>query len=97
MNLGSYNQDAYLIMKGKVKAVASFCSMVTIIRKMYGDQEDLKQIGESCLSLLSMALDRAMKTREKANTHRFCDVNYQELIDDPIGIVKNICNYPGSF
>jgi hypothetical protein len=73
-----------------LKAVASFCSMVTIIRKMYSDQEDLKQIGESCLSLLSMALDRAMKTRETANTHRFCDVNYQELIDDPIGIVKNI-------
>ncbi|MDY6855962.1 MAG: sulfotransferase [Thermodesulfobacteriota bacterium] len=78
-----------------LKAVASFFSMVPIIRKMYSDHEDLKQIGKSCLSLLSMAFDRAIKTREKAHTQQFCDVRYHELIDDPIGIVKDIYRYFG--
>lgn len=83
------------IHRDPLKAVASFCSMVTIIRKMYSVHEDLKLIGETCLSLLSMALDRAMKTRETAHTQQFCDVHYHELIDDPISVVKDIYRYFG--
>jgi hypothetical protein len=70
--------------------LASFCSLIATSRSIYSENIDLKQIGESALHFWEIAIQRAMKVREENDPSRFYDVYYNDLLTDPMHIVRGI-------
>lgn len=89
--------DASLIMthRDPQKSVASYCSLLNTMHRVYTDRVNLNQIGASQLSQWSVAVVRAMKVRETADTNRFFDLHYEDLVEDPIGCVRKIYEFFG--
>lgn len=77
------------------KAVGSFCSLVTTMRRVNSKRADQAYIGKTQLEGLATGTERGMDAREKANPAQFYDLQYQDLIADPKGQVRKIYNYFG--
>ena len=62
---------------------------------MSSDEVNLKYLGEKGLFLCKTAVDRGMKVRSSDNTAHFYDVQYQDIITNPTGVVRSIYDYFG--
>lgn len=73
------------------ESIPSFLSMVTYSRVMFSNRVDQKQVAEHWVRKNGYMLDRALAFR-KANKHRlrFIDVDYKDLINDPLQILHRI-------
>lgn len=78
-----------------LKVLPSICSLCAMVRGVHTDQVDLTGVGEHWLNQLANAIERAMQARESADPIRFYDVNYDALVQDPIGTVHQIYEYFG--
>lgn len=89
--------DALVIQthRDPLKAVASFCSLVESERGGKSNQASLERIGETCFSVLATFVQRAMEVRGSTDLERFHDVRYEDLIVDPIGVVRRIHRHFG--
>ena len=77
------------------KVIASNCSLIVNMRKLYSNDVSLKTVGEIAVSVSQTAIERAMQSRFTANASQFYDVQYVDLIVDPIGVAKAIYKYFG--
>ncbi|WP_372719115.1 sulfotransferase [Immundisolibacter sp.] len=73
-----------------VKVVASFCSLVGLTRGIYSDALDGSQIGQQTADTLGDLLRRALDARQRHDPRRFVDVQYADLVADPLGAVSGI-------
>ena len=84
--------DACIIQthRDPVKAFPSWCSLATALGLMGRRQVDPKRIGADWLSLWKIGFERAQAARASADPARFFDVQYTELVADPLAMVRRI-------
>lgn len=87
--------DACIIQNHRdpIKAIPSVASLSSILRGAFSDHVDPKVIGQSCLEEIALAINRAMKVRQNTSSQQFFDVQYTDLVQDPINTVKRIYDY----
>ncbi|EDN71181.1 conserved hypothetical protein [Beggiatoa sp. PS] len=78
-----------------LEVLPSCCSLSAMGRNRFTDHQSLTAIGDYWQNTLTKAVERAMQVRAKAAAKRFYDVNYIELIQEPIRIVRQIYEYFG--
>lgn len=81
--------------RNPLKVLPSICSLSAIARGIYTDRVDLKIVAQHWTNRLANAFEHGIKVRESAEPNRFFDVNYNTLVQDPIGTVRQIYEYFG--
>ncbi len=77
-------------------AIASFCSLLAVSRAIASDRINLREIGEFATNLYEISYERATRAREAAgNPGQFYDIDYQDLVNDPLGTVRGIYEHFG--
>jgi hypothetical protein len=71
-------------------ALASLCSLMATARRLYSDRVVEQRLGASCLATWGTALDRMLHVREATDPARFYDLQYEDLLADPIAAVSRI-------
>lgn len=79
--------------RNPLQVLPSMCSLYVIVRGIYSDRVDLQEIGQQWLNNLAKAIEKAMKVRQTANSEQFYDLDYQDLVSDPVGTVRRIYDY----
>ncbi|HVU10188.1 MAG TPA: sulfotransferase [Phototrophicaceae bacterium] len=89
--------DARIVMthRDPKKAFASWCSLAAALGKMQRKQVNLQQIAREWLPLWKIGIERANSARDKFDPAKFFDVQYRELMADPLEMVRRIYNYFG--
>ncbi|MBI5505447.1 MAG: sulfotransferase [Deltaproteobacteria bacterium] len=72
------------------KVVASLCSLVATTRAVATDTIDNAALGAQVVDGLVEGLDRCMRAREAAEPAHVCDVQYVDLLRDPMATVRHI-------
>ncbi len=78
-----------------LKVMPSLCSLNALARSIYSDKVEPAQIGSQRLDILTKIVDRGLSVRRNSSSKQFFDVNYTDLIKDPIGTVRRIYDYFG--
>jgi hypothetical protein len=73
-----------------VVCVASTVSLVRNLHSTFTPVDHLDAIAPSFSELLGIFVDRTMAARERLGEHRFVDVAYRELVEDPLGAVRGL-------
>lgn len=73
-----------------VETLPSIASMYAALWKLASDEVDEQEIGRHCLARYGGALARCLEARERLPAERFLDVDYRELLADPLAQVRRI-------
>jgi hypothetical protein len=94
--IGQY-PDAQIVFthRDPLKVLASASSLASTVFSIGSDPIDAKEIADYYLKILAVEMDKAMEKRESLNPESFYDLQYRDLIVDPIGAVKRIYEYFG--
>jgi len=71
------------------KVIPSCCSLLSITRGILSDQQDLRQSGREFAERMAYAVRRGREAREQYRS-RICDVTFDNLVGDPVGVVQQI-------
>lgn len=74
--------------------VPSFCSMLSHARGVFSDEVDTHEIGRSWLRKGARMMERGLAVRAKRKD-RFVDIQYAELMADPVAQLKRIHTHAG--
>lgn len=77
------------------EVVPSGCSMSAMVQGIAYEQFDLHQFGAYYVETLLKCLDRAIKARDSIPPERAFDLQFEALMQDPIGCVHRIYQYFG--
>jgi len=82
--------DACILMshRNPVEAVASYCSMMDVVRRMRGMGEQ-PHFGETVLEYLAGKIERGLAARDR-NPERFVDIRFADFVDDNMAVVRGI-------
>jgi hypothetical protein len=85
-----------------VACVPSLASLVVGYRKLYYETVDREEVGERVLSWFVEGARRSIAADEARRATSFFDVEYQDLINDPVGVVRRLyadlgCDYGPDF
>ena len=85
-------EDATVVMthRDPLTTLPSFCSMMWHGRGIFSDVVDPKQIGDQWLRKTARMLELGLKTRSAREDHRFLDIYYEALLEDPIAEARRI-------
>ncbi len=72
------------------RVVASFCSMIAHGRGVMSDAVDPQVVGRHWLRKQVRMVTRAMEVRDRLGDDRFVDVQYSEVMADPIPSIRRI-------
>ncbi|MBE9190490.1 sulfotransferase [Gloeocapsopsis crepidinum LEGE 06123] len=78
-----------------LKVLPSVCSLTAIVRGVYSDRVEPKALGNYWSDRIAKALEREMQFRDSEASSRFYDLHYHNLVQDPIGTVRQIYAYFG--
>lgn len=78
-----------------LKTIPSFCSMVAHGRGLFSDRVDPREIGAHWLAKTARLVELTAKAREATDPHRFVDVSYYDLVDDPMAQLRNVYERAG--
>ena len=78
-----------------LKTIPSFSSMVCHARSIFSDHVDPREVSRHWFRKVERMARLSMCVRASSNAQNFVDVQYHELIDDPVGILCNICSEAG--
>ena len=89
--------DAQLVMTHRDPAdvVGSICSLIKYVRAIYSDEVDLRGIGESFMETFEIMIARADAFKAKHGANAIHDVQYADVMRDPIGSVRDIYEHFG--
>ena len=89
--------DAQLVMthRDPVDVVGSACSLLNAVRPIYSDNVDRTAIGECLLETFDLMIARTDSYREKHGDDAIYDLQYQDLMRDPIGEIKKLGEHFG--
>jgi Sulfotransferase family len=88
--LTSVYPDAQLVMTHRDPAdvVASACSLIYHVRKLYSDSVDPIACGRLLLRTFDLMIERQQAHRDKHSQDAIHDVQYEEQVRDPIGTMR---------
>ncbi len=72
------------------EAVASYASLVMNVRQPYSDDVTPEAVGAHALRRCSLAMQRALATRDAVGEQAFVDVSFPSMVEDPIAVVRGI-------
>lgn len=75
--------------RNPIEILPSYCSMMEAVMSIRETVEK-KQLGHAVLSHLGNLMDRGLAARDAGANHRFIDVDYRELIEDPMVAARTI-------
>ena len=78
-----------------LKTIPSFCSMVAHGRGLFSDRVDPREIGAHWLAKTARLVELTATAREAADPHRFVDVSYYDLVDDPMAQLRQVYERAG--
>ncbi|MBX3450321.1 MAG: sulfotransferase [Planctomycetaceae bacterium] len=86
-------EDACVIQMNRdpKQTIPSACSLFAVVRGVYSDSIDLKQLGPDVLSTLARPQQRA--DRVPVSDRRVLQIDYQHLVDNPIETVTGIYHH----
>jgi hypothetical protein len=84
--------DAFFVQthRAPLDAMASVSSLITILRRVFSDAVDPQTVCREAIDYWSKTLDRFLQERGRLAEHRICDVNYAEILHDPLVAVRRI-------
>ena len=77
------------------EVVPSMCSVMGMVRKAHATHVDSLQLGADWLDTWGEAMSRASRIRDTADPKRFFDIEYRELVSDPLGMVERLYDHLG--
>ena len=77
------------------KVVASFCSMIAHGRGVMSDVVDPVEVAHHWLRKQERMVTRALEVRDRVGGRGFVDVQYAELLADPIAAVRRVYDHLG--
>jgi hypothetical protein len=86
--------DARVVLthRDPVEVVPSMASLHSVLRSTFSDRVDAKEVGLEVTRRWAEGIRRALAYRDSGRVPaaQFCDVQYTDLVRDPIGTVKQI-------
>ncbi len=84
--------DAQLVMthRDPVEVVGSACSLINAVRPMFSDHVDPEAIGRIALETFDVMIERALAHKEKHGWDSIYDLQYVDLMRDPVGEIRKI-------
>jgi len=84
--------DAQLVMthRDPVQVVGSACSLLKAVRPMFSDDVDLEAIGRNQIETFDLMIERAAAYKEKHGWDSIYDLQYADLMRDPIGEIRKV-------
>lgn len=84
--------DAELVMthRDPAEVVGSACSLIRLIRPMFSDSIDLRQIADQMLATFDLMIVRQNAYRERHGAQSIYDIRYAGLTRDPIGELRKL-------
>jgi hypothetical protein len=73
-----------------LKVLPSCCSLVGVLRGVTSDRVVPRELGRQFAAKWATGLERALAVRDRVGPDRFCDVHFQELLTDPLVVVRKI-------
>ncbi len=89
--------DAQLVMthRDPVDVVGSACSLLKAVRPMFSDAVDPKDIGQCLLETFDVMIARTLAYKEKHGWDSIYDLQYADVMRDPIGEIKKVYQHFG--
>ena len=86
--------DACIIQthRDPVLTAGSWCSLIATIRGTYSDEWDTQAIGKESLTQLKEMCETSYNIRKTADPKRFYDIQFDDLVRDPLGTIHSIYN-----
>jgi sulfotransferase family protein len=75
------------------KAIASVSSLVAILRSVFSDHVDPLEVGRDALQYWGDTMTAFLQHRDELPSHRFCDVSYKDIREDPITVARQVYAY----
>jgi len=90
--LTSVYPDAQLVMthRDPVQVVASAASLLKAVRPMFSDDVDMQAIGQCLLETFDLMIARTLAYKDEHGWDSIYDVQYQQLVRDPITEMKKL-------
>lgn len=89
--LDSYpDADVIVTHRDPAKAIPSFISLIANYHCLFSADMQVQRLANWCLEQLGLGLDRLCVFRDRPSNRSFYDVYYQDLLRDPINVVKEI-------
>jgi SAM-dependent methyltransferase len=77
------------------EAIPSICSLVAAYRTIFSDRVNVQALGEEGLRLFRVAMNRMLEMRSMPAPASFCEIDYRQVVEDPIGVVRRIYDHAG--
>jgi hypothetical protein len=99
-NLGALREaipDVKLVQlhRDPVRAVCSVNSLFHTLHRAVSEPLDLQRVGRANLDFLARGIERNLEARRELPEAALIDVYYDELVADPIGVVRRIREFHG--
>ena len=78
-----------------IACIASYCSMVSLNLRTVWGKYDAHEVGRHISKRFLQGVSRAMAVRERVGDDRFFDVDFVELVQDPLAMVERIQGHFG--
>lgn len=75
------------------RSIPSYCSLASLNWRLLYGQFEPKHLGPYIEERFLTGINRALAAREKLGEARFVDINFQELLDDPVQAVNKITSH----
>ena len=87
--------EAKIIMthRDPISTIPSYCSMEASLYKMGSDTISNQMIGAYWFERLYEWLESFMTARARADASRFMDINYQDMLTDPIAVGRQVLDF----
>ena len=84
--------DAQLVMthRDPVEVVASAASLIRLVRPMFSDTVNLKEIAQQMIETFDLMIARQNAFRDKHGETSIYDIQYKDQIRDPIGQMRSL-------
>lgn len=89
--------DAQLVMthRDPAEVVGSACSLIRLIRPMFSDVVDLRQIADQMIQTFDLMIERQNAFRARHGESSIYDIQYTEQLHDPIGQMRKLYRHFG--
>ncbi|MEE9465248.1 MAG: sulfotransferase [Candidatus Neomarinimicrobiota bacterium] len=71
-------------------SVPSLASMIAILRQLTSDHVDFPTAGQNAMDISKLFMERATRFREDNATDKIIDLQYLDLLKEPIGVVRSL-------
>jgi hypothetical protein len=84
--------DAQLVMthRDPAEVVGSACSLIRLIRPMFSDKVDMRQIAQQMIATFDLMISRQNAYRDQHGENSIFDIQYNDQLRDPVGQMRKL-------